>query len=211
MKKKKPETKKNEKIQPDVADTPVVEDILAPMDEKESEKLEEPKKANKESKDAIVITETEDDIVLDSGFNGDPEGLKEEIKKEAAKSDVLYRFLIPLFTFIIIGLVAASLTWYYARPEVANQKTTEEKIENAPNVTEETPVETPSPATTPAVTPQTTTPAPVQPKTYTVQAGDTLSSIANANGLTSKQLADYNGITNADSLKIGQVLKIPAS
>lgn len=151
----------------------------------------------------IVITETEEDVVLDSGFNGDPENLKNEIKKEAKKSAVLSRFMIPLFTFIIFGIVVGGLTWYYARPQVANEKSQQEKIETPPEVKEST---TATPATQTAAPAQTTA---TQPTTYTVQSGDTLSSIANANGLTSKQLADYNGITNADSLTIGQTLKIP--
>lgn len=156
----------------------------------------------------IIITETEADVVLDSGFNGDPDNLKNAIKKEAAKSDVMSRFMIPLFTFIVIGLVAAGLTWYYSRPELTDQKTKAEKIENAPNVKEEPQLKN----TTPAPAPAATTPAPAATTaatTYTVQSGDTMSSIANANGLTSKQLADYNAITDVDSLKIGQVLKLP--
>lgn len=155
----------------------------------------------------IIITETEADIVLDSGFNGDPDNLKNAIKKEAAKSDVMSRFMIPLFTFIVIGLIAAGLTWYYARPEIANQKTKEEKIENAPAVKEEPQLKSAAPAAAPAAAaPATTTPA----TTYTVKEGDTMSSIANANGLTSKELADYNAITDVNSLKIGEVLKVPA-
>jgi LysM repeat protein len=177
-------------------------------EKKPAENITDIKAEPTKSKVDIVITETEEDIVLDSGFNGDPDNLKNAIKKEAAKSDVLSRFLIPLFTFLVIGIVAAGLTWYYARPELTDQKTKEEKIENAPNVKEE-----PQLQTTPA--PAATTPAPAAPAattsatTYTVQSGDTMSSIANANGLTSKQLADYNGITDVDSLKIGQTLKIP--
>lgn len=158
------------------------------------------------AKNDIVITETEDDVVLDSGFNGDPDNLKNAIKKEAAKSDVLSRFLIPLFTFLVIGIVAAGLTWYYARPEITNQKTKEEKIENAPKVKEEPQLQGAAPAA-PAAAPASTTTT--SATTYTVQSGDTMSTIANANGLTSKQLADYNGITDVDSLKIGQSLKIP--
>ena len=108
--------------------------------------------------------------------------------------------------------MAAGLTWYYARPEVTETKSTEDKIESPPEVTGNTTTPattTPAPTTS---TPATTTPAPTNTAgytNYTVKEGDTLSSIANANGLTSKQLADYNGITNADSLTIGQVLKIP--
>jgi LysM repeat protein len=155
----------------------------------------------------IVITETEADVVLDSGFNGDPDNLKNAIKKEAAKSDVLSRFLIPLFTFILIGVVATGLTWYYARPEVANQKQNEEKIETPPVVTETAKPAATTPVATPA--PAATAPAAAQPTTYVVKEGDTMSTIANANGITSATLATYNGISDPNSLKIGQTLKIP--
>jgi LysM repeat protein len=152
----------------------------------------------------IVITETEADVVLDSGFNGDPDNLKNAIKKEAARSDVLSRFLIPLFTFILIAVVATGLTWYYARPEITDQKSKEQKIETPPEVKEE--VKAAAPAAAASATPA---PAAAQPTTYTVQSGDTMSTIANANGITSQELASYNGITDVNSLKIGQVLKIP--
>lgn len=44
---------------------------------------------------------------------------------------------------------------------------------------------------------------------YTVQSGDTLSTIAHSFGLTSKTLLWANGLSNADFIKPGQVLKIP--
>jgi lysozyme len=51
---------------------------------------------------------------------------------------------------------------------------------------------------------------PVAPTTYTVVARDTLSGIAARFGTTTRNLMSLNGITNANRLKIGQVLKIPA-
>lgn len=47
--------------------------------------------------------------------------------------------------------------------------------------------------------------------TYTVKAGDTLSAIAARFGVTLNALMSANGITNANSIRIGQVLKIPKS
>jgi len=47
------------------------------------------------------------------------------------------------------------------------------------------------------------------PKIHTVKKGDTMSSIARKYGLTAKQLADYNKITNINAIQIGQKLKIP--
>lgn len=47
------------------------------------------------------------------------------------------------------------------------------------------------------------------PATYTIQAGDTLFSIARGCGLTVDQLASANGISNPDQLSVGQQLSIP--
>jgi LysM repeat protein len=44
---------------------------------------------------------------------------------------------------------------------------------------------------------------------YTVQAGDTLSAIANMHGLTTEALASANGIGDLDYIYVGQVLTIP--
>jgi LysM repeat protein len=46
--------------------------------------------------------------------------------------------------------------------------------------------------------------------TYTVQAGDTLFSIATSYGLTVDELAAANGIENVNFIDVGQVLIIPA-
>lgn len=45
--------------------------------------------------------------------------------------------------------------------------------------------------------------------TYTVKRGDTLSSIARAYGTTWQELAKLNGMSNPNSLTIGQVIKVP--
>jgi LysM repeat protein len=47
-------------------------------------------------------------------------------------------------------------------------------------------------------------------KTYTVKSGDTLWGIASKLGVSATALAELNGITNANLLRIGQVLKIPS-
>ncbi|MGE7219345.1 phage tail tip lysozyme, partial [Priestia koreensis] len=44
--------------------------------------------------------------------------------------------------------------------------------------------------------------------TYTVKSGDTLSAIAVKFGVTVAQLQSWNNISNADTIKIGQVLKV---
>lgn len=158
-------------------------------------KKEEDKGAGND-KAPIVIKETEEDLVFDAGFvNAD--NFKEEVKKEAEKGNIS-KFLIAALVFLLIGSIAAFATWYYARPE-KTVPNTEDKIKTPPVV----------PAETEATVP---TPAPVEEKketTYTVQSGDTMSSIANANGMTSTELAAYNGIADPNTLHIGQVLKIP--
>ncbi len=49
-----------------------------------------------------------------------------------------------------------------------------------------------------------------KPKTYTVQPGDWLSTIAERYGVTVEALQQANNITNPNLLKVGQVLTIPA-
>ncbi len=59
----------------------------------------------------------------------------------------------------------------------------------------------------PTATPKPT--ASAKPKTYTVQAGDLLSKIAAKFGVTTTALMTANKITNANLIKVGQVLIIP--
>jgi LysM repeat protein len=70
------------------------------------------------------------------------------------------------------------------------------------------PTPTPSVSATPTPKP-TVSPNPSTKKTYTVKAGDTLSGIASRFGTTSRILMDLNSITNANMIKIGQILKLP--
>ncbi len=49
-----------------------------------------------------------------------------------------------------------------------------------------------------------------QERIYTVAKGDTLDRIAARAGLSVEELSEYNQITNPRSLKIGQIVKIPA-
>ena len=46
-------------------------------------------------------------------------------------------------------------------------------------------------------------------KVYKVKKGDMLSKIAYANGLSSKELAEYNSIPNPNAIRVGQKILIP--
>ena len=68
-----------------------------------------------------------------------------------------------------------------------------------------------SPSTTAAAI--TTAPATVAPPTttpeYIVQEGDSLSIIAQRFGVSTEDLANFNGIENANDIQVGQTLTIP--
>jgi len=88
-------------------------------------------------------------------------------------------------------------------------------LEISPTVTS---TQVTSPTVTPTlVTSSTVTPAPVTTpvvaslnRTHTVAVGENLFRIALRYGLTTKELAVANGITNPNSVYVGQVLRIPA-
>ena len=52
-------------------------------------------------------------------------------------------------------------------------------------------------------------PVPVQPKSYTIVAGDSLSMIAAKFKTTVAKLMELNNLVNSDRIKVGQVLKLP--
>jgi LysM repeat protein len=56
-------------------------------------------------------------------------------------------------------------------------------------------------------------PAPevVQPNTYTIKAGDSLSSIAAKFKTTVANLMALNNLTNSNRISVGQVLKLPSA
>ncbi len=68
-----------------------------------------------------------------------------------------------------------------------------------------------SPSTSAVVTtlPPTTAPPPTTTPEYIVQQGDSLSIIAQRFGVSTEDLANFNGIENADDIKVGQTLTIP--
>ena len=66
------------------------------------------------------------------------------------------------------------------------------------------------------VTPTVTSAVPAQPsremnyRMYTVKSGDVAGRIANENGMTLKEFVELNNITNPNSLRVGQTVKIAA-
>ena len=69
-----------------------------------------------------------------------------------------------------------------------------------------TPLPSPTPEPTPAPSP---TPTP-SPREYAIKDGETLSQIAEANGLSTEELAEYNDIESPDSVFSGQIIIIPS-
>jgi len=57
--------------------------------------------------------------------------------------------------------------------------------------------------------PVTTVPPPTTTPEYIVQQGDSLSVIAQRFGVSTEDLANFNGIEDSDTIKVGQTLTIP--
>jgi LysM repeat protein len=66
-----------------------------------------------------------------------------------------------------------------------------------------------TPTPRPTATPVLPTPTPEKGRTYTVQPGDELKHIAADYRVNIFKIIDTNDIANPDSLKVGQVLRIP--
>jgi LysM repeat protein len=75
-----------------------------------------------------------------------------------------------------------------------------------------TPSTSPTPGGTPGATPTpgpSPTPEPSPFEEYTVQQGDSLSSIAQQFGTTADEIARINGLTDPNTLNVGQKLQVP--
>lgn len=96
-----------------------------------------------------------------------------------------------------------------ARPSVTPTGTPQGTATGTPGVSPTpggTPGGTPGATPTPAPSP---TPEPSPFEEYTVQQGDSLSSIAQQFGTTADELARINGITDPNTLNVGQKLQVP--
>jgi len=118
---------------------------------------------------------------------------------------------VKRFRTFVVALLAVSLLSGCSR---------EQRAGRTPGVAGVEPTSTSLPGGTPAPTPTAASGmpnvgVPVQatalPPVYTVQSGDTLSAIAARFGIGVAALVQANGITNPNSLQVGQQLKIPSS
>lgn len=132
---------------------------------------------------------------------------KKDIRENGGKNNILGTLLALLAIVLVFGTIGVAGYELVFKPEKVQQKTANEKIESRPTEVVETPkTETVTPApvstpTAPAVTPTATA------KEYTVVEGDVLGSIATKFDTTVAKLMALNGITDENSLQIGQVLK----
>ena len=135
---------------------------------------------------------------------------KKDIKENGGKKNILGTILALIAIVLVFGTIGIAGYELIFKPEKVQQKSVDEKIESRPEEQIETPkVETTAPAPTPAAEKPAPAATPAGTTTdYTVVSGDSYSSIANANGLSSADLMKYNNATSED-LQIGQVIKIP--
>lgn len=137
--------------------------------------------------------------------------LHEELKKHSKKDRkrrIIANSLVILTVLVFVILAKVFIFKGDIKISDDNKKSPSEKIESQPEVKDEGAKETKPEETPAAPTPASPAPAQTEFTTYVVKEGDTLSSIANANNMTSKQLMDYNGIVDP-TLMPGQNIKIP--
>ncbi len=139
---------------------------------------------------------------------------------------------------LIVGALAVATGYFYAKTtnlegqlKTAATNAANVKVIETPDIDLSAPVVIPSVTPSPSIsvkatvvpkatpTPKATTIASPTPKsttatsgTYTVKAGDSMSSIAASLGVNWLTMAEANGLdaTTANNIKVGQVLKVPA-
>jgi|GEM_PF-1269401 len=140
--------------------------------------------------------------------------LKEELSLQSGKTKKKNTPVIIILTFVgVLFIVMIAKAYFIKDDMLVNDENIapSEKIESQPEVKTE-PVDTNTKETEPSIKKEAgKKPAAVKPEytTYTVQDGDTLGEIANANGMSSSQLMKYNGITDPEAIKPGQKIKVP--
>ena len=93
-------------------------------------------------------------------------------------------------------------------PTVASESTPTTAPIAALDPADPSPTSQPAPTSAPAATAPAATAAPEYIE-YTVQKGDLLNSIAKKYNVSAKDILAINEISNADSLTVGQVIRIP--
>lgn len=106
-------------------------------------------------------------------------------------------------TWGLIAIIALLMAAVLLGITLMGQRGSEAGVSDTPTPTSEIIVQTPSPS--PGVTP-----TPMEPVTYTVQAGDTLSGIAQEHDVSLEALIAVNNLADPDVLNIGQTLIIPS-
>lgn len=134
---------------------------------------------------------------------------KNEINKSGSQKNILGTLLALLAVFLVFGTIGVAGYELIFKPETIEQKSSGEKIESRPQEDEktETVVTQEESSEVPKAQEETKNAEPEFTE-YTVVSGDTYSSIANANDMSSADLMSYNGVSGED-LQIGQVIKIP--
>lgn len=147
----------------------------------------------------------------------DPESPEEVIKKYQRRQERAPRaFIVGVFALLLIFAGAVVLYQWYKDPNApmfaflagtATPTTTPTPTETPlpPSPTPLPPTDTPTPTETPTITP---TPTISGPFIYTVQEGDTLSSIAEQFGVDVVRLMEVNGLEN-EAIFVNQQLLIP--
>ena len=119
----------------------------------------------------------------------------------ASRNKLSFYYFIGAVALFAIGY---GLSWFSEQPLFSKEvfPRSEERADVAP-----------TPSGTPAADGDalpSDTEASVRPgRQYEVQPGDTISSIAGANGLSFEELAEYNGIPYPYNLAVGQIIVIP--
>ena len=106
-------------------------------------------------------------------------------------------------TWGLIAIIALVMAAVLLGITLIGQRGSEAGVSDTPTPTSEIIIQTPSPS--PVVTA-----TPMEPVTYTVQAGDTLSGIAQEHDVSLEALVAVNDLADPDVLNVGQTLIIPS-
>ncbi|MCX6048130.1 MAG: LysM peptidoglycan-binding domain-containing protein [Chloroflexi bacterium] len=97
-----------------------------------------------------------------------------------------------------------------ATATATDERTTATRIPATPLTASPTATASATATATPTETPEASQTKGTRAATYTIQAGETLSQIAEAQGIALNVLMQFNNITNANTIYQGQVLQLPS-